>query len=181
MNNNEKTNPEFEQTSGLVPYEVSLTQAKQLYKKYWEQIAQQNKEKDPYGRGLKLDKVPVETLKHYNGHGITRGDEEQTLAALLNILANRTIKGWEGPIGSSGYNAWAGGDFMIISKPDSSLAIRENGKTKVNDIGMEVDIGGVIVANRMRPIIEELRRLYPDIEIVSNEDAPEYLSSKLKG
>ncbi|MBU6447493.1 hypothetical protein KGQ24_01465 [Patescibacteria group bacterium] len=182
MNNHEGINPGLEHIQGLVPYEVSLAKAKQLYEKYWEQIAQRQREKDPYGRGLKLNTVPEETLKHYNGHGITRGGVEENLAALLNILTNKTIKGWEAPLKSNdGHDAWTGGDFMIISHPDSTLSIREGGKVKkINDLGMEVNIGGVIVAPRMTPIIEELKKLFPNVEIVSGEDAPKYLSSKIK-
>lgn len=182
MNKGERTNPELSTKPDFVPYETSLAQANELYEKYWEQIAIQKRESDPYGHALAdiISQIPGDTLKHFEGHGITRGTAEENIAALINIITNKTVKGWAASLGHGGYNAWTHGDFLVVSKPDVSIAPREGGKVRTNEMGMEIDIGGIIVGPKMTPLVDELRRLFPDVDIIRAAEASEYLTSKLR-
>lgn len=189
--NSEKSS--FEREKRLVPYEESLKQAKQLWDRYQDEFRKNiNKDVDGWGepytdyqKSIKhfLDQVPDEIRERYSAHGITRDSSLEQLASALNILANKSIEGSAGPLGGGAmFRAWTSGDFLVVSKegqPLSKWKEMDGEQQKVfNKIGWEANIGSMIVDTRYYPIVDELKEMYPDVNIIKANEIPVYFASK---
>lgn len=192
MENIEKEGGEIPERK-LVTYEESRKLAEELLARFKNEILG-NMQKDVDGWGpvyadfqnsIKhfLKEVPEDILKHYGAHGITKGSEVDRLAGALNILANRSMKGWYGPLGgeAGGYNAYRNGDFLVVSKFDKSLAIKEEkgGEEKpvFDAMGWKADIGAFVVDVRFYPLIEEFKKMFPDVNIIRANEIPGYFET----
>ena len=121
--------------------------------------------------------MPMEILKHYYGHGITKGSWEDQITAVISIMSEGQIKGYQGPFKSdTGYNADSGGSFLIVSRYDKSLISGE--KAEFGETGWKADVGAVIVRQRFYPLIPELRQLFPTIKILKASEVSEFFNSK---
>ncbi len=180
----------------LVSYEKSKKIAEDLLVRFKNEIlANMQKDIDGWGPAYAdfqnsiqhfLKKVPENILGHYGAHGVTKGDELDNLAGALNILANHSMKGWYGPLGrgEGGYNAYRTGDFLVVSKFDKSLGVKEerSGEKKavLNAIGLKVDIGVLVVNVHFYPLIEELKKMFPDVKIIKANEIPGYFETDSK-
>jgi len=180
----------------LVPHEESLELAKKLFAKYESQI-RDNMGKDidgwgePYTDYQKsiqhfLEKIPDDILERFHGHGITRKSTLDQLAGVLNILVNKSIKGECGPLGGkTGYpnvGAYKRGDFLVISKIDKGLPITEerdgHQQPIFNEVGWMANIGAFVIDARYYPMVEELKRMFPDVNIIKANELTEYLKAE---
>ncbi|MFH1428048.1 MAG: hypothetical protein ABIG60_06035, partial [Patescibacteria group bacterium] len=172
----------------------SLELAEKLFAKYESRI-RDNMGKDidgwgePYTEYQKsiyhfLEKIPNDILERFQGHGIIRKSTFDQLAGALNILANKSIKGECGRLGGEiyGYGAYKGGDFLVISKIDKGLPITEerDGRQQsvFNEIGWIADIGAFVIDTEYYPMVEELKRIFPDVNIIKANELTEYLKSE---
>jgi len=174
-----------------VSFEDSLNIAKQLLEKYGPQI-RENLGKDVNNFGglvfedyqdaishfLKL--IPDQDKEFYSAHGVTRRDDLNKLAAALNIMSNKAIKGYSGLIAySSQFSAFTHkADFLILSKFLKPLRKQDvDGKfylhNQNNDL-WDADIGAFVVNTKFYPMVEEFKKMYPDVNIIKANQLPEY-------
>jgi|GEM_PF-1338574 len=178
----------------LVPLAESLELAKSLLTKYESEMkGQYGKDIDGWSDGLVftdyqksiahyIEETPHDILKRFSAHGVTRKSEIDRIAGALNILANKSIKGECGPlVGSGQLKAYISGDFLVISKLDMPLPILDardgRQQSRMNGIGWLAEIGAFVVDTRYYPMIDELRRMFPDVNIIKANQLPEYLKS----
>lgn len=179
----------------FVSWQESLELSKKLWEKYKEEIfANYEKDVDNLGEmwipqyqkstDIFLDKIPEEIQEHYWGHGVTRGDDFEVVASVLNIMANKFMKGDSAPLAGVGaYGPWTSADFFVISKADKPLYLEgsendirgEDGRTKAT----KVDIGAIVVDVKYYPMVEELRQMYPDVNIIKANQIPEYFGVQM--
>jgi hypothetical protein len=173
--------------SGLIPVEESRKAAHGLLEKYNSQIlSQQLKDVNGWGNRIESDfyqnairhylkEQPEEVLKQYWGHGVKRGEEEDRLTVLLNILSNSAIKGDCGQLVSSYISAYDDGDFLLILDKDRPFPPRlQDGTMARNQIGLKVNIGVLVVNTRFYPLVEELKKIFPNRKIIKANELPEY-------
>ncbi len=169
--------------SGAVSFEQSLELARQLYAEFEPAIiANLDREMDgvkeyrDYPNLIKhfLKQVPEEEQERYAGHGITKTSgviENPTLgqlAAFLNILATGEIKGSWAPLKNSGYiDAYKSGPFLILSYKDENF-VR----------GQRQSIGAAVINAEFYPMVEKLRELFPDMNIIKANELPNYMGKK---
>lgn len=161
----------------LISYDESFAHAKVLHDQYHDQlVVAENKD---FGKSTMIDclgKIPDEIKRRFNGHGIKRGGkygtEADKLAAFINILENETIIGDSGPIGGGQLGAYTNVDFLILSPKDTPLLSRDS---KRNDIGLEAHIGAFVVGNRYYPIVEELKKRYPNRNIIRADELGDFM------
>lgn len=134
-----------------------------------------------------LRQFPSDVMKKYWGHGVTKGELENQLAAALSIIENRVMQGSTAPISGSGYaDAYTNGSFFIISRKDGSSIIKgmkdrmpERVKfTNVNGnetIGLRVDPGAFVFNNVFDSVVEEVKQMYPDARILHAEELADYI------
>jgi hypothetical protein len=189
----------------LLPWEKSLELAKKLLEKYKDEIRKNFMKDvdgyDPNDEYLNSDfqrsiehylirNVPDETKKHYFGHGITRGRDEENLAAFICIAANNLIKGEYGVLAGQGYGSpFTRADLFILSKKDTRMDVQgknpKNGRIETvivkagdNYLGWKADIGAMIVDVKFYPLVDELKTLFPEANIIMANEIPRYLESQ---
>ncbi len=132
--------------------------------------------------------IPEEVGKRFYGHGITRIGKYHTdfdkLAAFINILDNESIVGDYGSLNGGQLGVFKNADFLILSHCDTHLGTTQgtvgDGRGLVkNEIGWVANIGACVVSNKYHPILEELRRLYPDKNIITAQEIPQYLNREV--
>ena len=169
--------------NSAVSFEQSLGLAKKLYAEFEPAIrANLDKEMDgakearDYPNLIRhfLKEIPDEKQERYAGHGITKTSgviENPTLgqlAAFLNILATGEIKGSWALLKNSGYsNAYTSGPFLILSHRDGNF-VR----------GQRQSIGAAIVNAEFYPMVEKLKELFPDMNIIKASELPDYMRNK---
>lgn len=143
------------------------------------------------GRGViedHLQQFTPEVLSHYWGHGITRGNEIDHLAAAVSILANKAIKGSTAPLYHSGYvDAYTDGSFLVIShkgdhlverdqdKKPSFTSLGENRSTGEEVRAVKINPGAFVVNANFYPLVDELRRMFPEVNVLYANQLPEYI------
>jgi hypothetical protein len=185
---NIKKDTENNQEKEIVPFQESLKLANELLARYDKEIrANMGKNIDGWSELIFTDfqksikhftqETPEEILTHFQGHGITKFSHPEQLAAALNIMANKAIKGYCGQLGGpSNLNAYTRGDFLVLSKYDKTLPVQdEKGEGKFNEIGWMADIGAFVIDVKYYLIVEELKKMFPDINIIKANELPQYL------
>jgi hypothetical protein len=127
-----------------------------------------------------LDSISSEDRGHYSGHGIIRGDVIDRLAAALSIMANKSISGDAGPISRRGQLCafTRGVDFLIISKFNQSLIKKEGEDIVFDDQGnWKAEIGAVVVNTHFYPMIDEFKKMYPDVNIIKANQLPDFFAA----
>ena len=117
-----------------------------------------------------LQRVSIEVLQQYWGHGITRGNEETQLAALIDILTNNRIQGYTGKLGGNGggYNAYTHGSFLVVLDKGTSI----------EKISGKVSIGVVVLNEKYYPLISDLRNMFPNRKIIKASELSEYFAEQ---
>jgi hypothetical protein len=191
----------------LVSYIESYKLAKELLEKYKDQLIEKEYENEDIddvigsNQSIKkfLEKIPDEIKAKYRGHGITKGNETDQLAAMINIAQNKCIVGAEGNLAFTGRGisgAYKNGYFLVISKLDKHLLKRklhlikgpssmfegnkiqqsdENGEREAS----EADIGAIVVNLKFYPLVEELRKLFPDIKIIKANEIVDHIMNEV--
>ncbi len=177
MENLSKIEPE----KHLVPYEQSLALATELYKKYHDELMEASFENFGNSNIDKfLDLIPKEIQKEFIGHGITRGAGLGNLASFINILDNSTIKGSSAPL-AGGYGSYTQGRIFILSHFKKPLFLRKLETEReyiMNEIGLVSDIGAYVISCAYYPILDELKKLYPDKNIIRADEIPKYIENE---
>lgn len=141
----------------------------------------------PWQNGMQyfMSQIKPEVLERFFGHGITRGNEINKVAALFAILNDGVIKGDSGLLANSGHvNAFVA-PFMILSHVDKPLMDREYYKTHQSELqsiqytGWKAKIGAIVIDIKYYPLIEELKKRKPEYNIIRSEDLPAYFQSQL--
>ncbi|OGY99273.1 MAG: hypothetical protein A2945_04855 [Candidatus Liptonbacteria bacterium RIFCSPLOWO2_01_FULL_52_25] len=187
--------PSSNKEKSSVPYEQSLEIAKGLIEKYHKELGEirlpdnmpeEDRKAMRWGKsaiGHFLKTIPEKTLERFQGHGIFRRDLEGNLAAFINILQNHAIKGECAALVNSGYyDASASGDFLIVSRadrplpvfPDDSRPGDRKGPIR-NEVGWIADAGAFVVNTNFYPIVDELKTMFPDANIIRANELPEYI------
>jgi hypothetical protein len=182
--------PKTREAKNLTTFAESMELANDLLNRHGDEIrSQMGKDIDGWGEPYTdwqksishfITGTSEDILKRFVGHGITRKDGVNQLAAALNILANKSIKGECGRLGGSGgYHAYNSGDFIVISKLDFNLpvTVETNGEqeTKFNEIGWLANIGAFVVDTKYYSIVEELKKMFPEVNIIRANELPKYL------
>ena len=198
-NLNKKRKPDQE----LLSWQNSLELASELLEKYKDQINEnRGQDVDGFDNGEVysdfqksivhyLAYLPDEIKEHYYGHGITRGNELEKLAAFISVAKNKLIKGEYSILKSHGYGDVFihRADFFILSKKDIRLDVgiknESTGQDKPEFVnidgeysGWKVDAGAFIVDTKFYPLVEELKKICPDANIIKANEIPKYLASQ---
>jgi len=134
--------------------------------------------------------VPEEQLQRFWGHGITRGRVLDQLTAAINILENRAMIGDSAQLKSSWQSTWTDGPFLVISEKDKALVLgnthEERGRNLLTiganpytgeDVrAIKINIEALVVNAKFYPLVEDLRKRFPDVNIIYARDLPAYLS-----
>jgi len=167
-----------------VSYERCLEEARELYNRYGKKMAEITYEEvdgvSPFKKSLIrhfLSAVPPELQEQYFGHGITRGGNVDMLAALLEILYNHSIRGDYARLAGSGFiDAYKFGSALIVSRRGEDLGRREGGRLKINsDRTFDTDIGAVVLNRVFYPLIDELKKMFPNENIIKASEIAEYM------
>lgn len=173
----------------FIPYEECCERAKILFAKYKDEI-RANLQVDMEGAtalsdyvnliGHYLKKIPTEIQEHYYGHGITRNGVLDRLAAAIAILENNVIKGDFAALENSGYiNAYKDSDFLVLSKKDQRLDVKDaEGKQVRWNKCWVANIGAFVVNSRFYPMVDELKQLYPDVNIIRPRELQKYFEEQ---
>jgi hypothetical protein len=172
-----------QQETPLTPYEDSLSDATKLYGEYRKELIEaenQNFGHSDTNNFIKI--IPLAIQEKIYCHGITRGDGIQNLAALLNILSNETVKGDYGPL--SGIAAgWSSADIILLSHYNKQLGIIDennirNNQLVKNEIGWKANVGAYVISNKYYPILNELKKLFPDKNIIRADEIPRFVDEE---
>lgn len=115
------------------------------------------------------EKCNYDDLKRFSAHGITKGNEESQLQALLAILTTKEIRGDWATISGSGYvDAYRHGGFTLIAPIDEALMI--DGKT--------LNIGVIVVNPYFVPLITTLKKNFPNYSFLKAEEFPKWVDDQ---
>ena len=182
---------ESQQENPLISYDQSFALATRLFKEYHDKLTLADLENFGHANtGDFINKIPTDLREKFIGHGITRGGKYHTeadlLAAFINILDNSTIKGDCGSLISGQLGAFARADLLILSHYNTHLISKNSldntesqGKYMVhNEIGWIANIGAYVVSNKYYPILDELKKLYPDKNIIRTDEIVKYVEKE---
>ena len=186
----------------LIPFEKSMEVATSLLAEHGEEIhdidatgiysksnllTEEDRRAIQYGGSATeyfFRKFPDAILERFVGHGMFRKEQKERLASLINVLQNRFIQGDCARLQNSGYyDAVYDADFVIISYLDKHLLAysdSENRLVERNDIGWLADIGACVVDAKFYPIVEDLRRMFPDINIIKANEIENFITQELE-
>jgi hypothetical protein len=184
--------PSFVTDEKLVTFEASLERARALCAKHKDEITYGHQH--PYDDGVSrfrpeqailhfLQQFPVEVLEDFYGHGIVRNDEEFQVAALLNMIENKTMRGDQGRLvqGPSTFiPAYTSAPFLVLSHYKKSLEkMDEHGKTQRNSVGLVIDPGAFVLNNAYYCLSDDLRAMFPSEKIIKANELPTYIQSEI--
>lgn len=181
--------PEVSNEKLPIPFEESLRVATDLLARYPEtgkMGAPPENELSDEERGLLdfgkngishfLKPIPHSLQERFKGHGIYGKDDQGNLAVLINILQNKAIKGWASPLKNSGWQDTKMADFLVLSHIDKPL--KDEGESR-NAIGFVAKPGAYVLDVKFYPVIDELRRMFPDANIIHASDVGDYMQQQL--
>ncbi len=127
-----------------------------------------------------MNKIDNSERKLFSGHGvIPREDEVYQLGAGLNILANKRITGSVGHLDKEqGFNAaWTrNADFFVLSKKGKTLRSEAQSESKN---GWNADIGAFVVNTHFYALVDEFKKMFPDINIIKANELENYFHSSI--
>lgn len=137
-----------------------------------------------------LKEVPDEITTRFWAHGVTREAGIGNLAAVMSIIETNQVAGYSGIIGGGQYGAWDNGDALIVSKIDQPLFKEDSeGETirheiigndgQITDV-CEADIGAVILNDRLYPLADELKTMYPDVKIIRADEMKSFFEEEVQ-
>lgn len=134
-----------------------------------------------------LRQFSSDVLQKYWGHGVTKGNLKEQLAAALSIIENHVMQGTAAPIKQSGYaDAYTNGSFFVISRKGGDSLIKgmeQNIPERVkyrdvhgNDVmSLRIDPGAFAFNNIFDSLVEQVREMYPDVKILHAEELGDYI------
>jgi len=135
-----------------------------------------------------LKEFDSEALNKFWGHGATRGDINERIAAAISLLDNKVMIGSCAPLAGSGYNnAYIDGDFFVISHKDHKLVgrdVKEKQYVKLKETtgkirtGIKIHPGVFVCNNRFDALVEPLRKLFPDEKILHAGELANYIKEQ---
>ncbi|MFA6274349.1 MAG: hypothetical protein WC662_04265 [Candidatus Paceibacterota bacterium] len=185
----------------FIPFEENLKIAEQLLEKYKKEI-KNNLQRDVdgwyggeentrggYQESIKhyMEETPNEILEHYTGHGVTKGHQEERVASLLSIASNKSIKGSFGGFGKKMvmWTPYTDAEIFVLSPKDQNMQIRtkktESGLSEPifnEDRSWKANIGAIVIDVKYYPLFEELKTMFPDVNIIKANQLPEYFGIK---
>lgn len=129
-------------------------------------------------------------LEKYWGHGVDRGDKKTQIAAALSILENRIMFGDASRIRNSGMvDAYTGGSLLVISRKDGPSLIQglkegdlQRVRATMSDgekqVGLRIDPGAFVFNKGFDVLVEPLREMYPDANIIYAAELPNYIQEQ---
>lgn len=194
-----KSNEEGTESREFLSYEKALEKSDYLLDKYKSQM-KANLQKDVdgwyggeentrggYQRSIEhyiKEEIPREILSHYYGHGVTRGGYRDHMAALLCMATNKSIKGDASPLTKKDavyIPAYIEAEILALSPKDISMQPRIKGKHGMSepvfnpDQSWKANIGAIAVDVHYYPLVEELRHMFPNVNIIRANELPNYL------
>lgn len=189
--------PKYEQV--FVDNEKYRKLAHELYQAHLQEIIEVENQNDPMHPaptiqdGLK--KINPEILSGYMGHGITRGNDENQIASIINILENSAVTGDIGTLAKSGYiDAYSHGGFLVIfSKSDTQAYLKKTSEerkysrlevvSKDNDTRYALKFVplAVVCSDRLSPLAEPLQNMFPAAKILQSTELPAFILEQEKG
>ena len=153
--------------------------ARQLYETYKQELTAASMEE--FGKSdipTNLKTVSEDILSAYWAHGVTRGTDEQNLASLIAMLESGKLKGDEGALGKqdSFMRAWSTAHVLIVSLPEEHLIVRGSNVGGLADM----KAGAYVLSHTYNPVIDELRKMFPDKNILRADELPSYLQQERK-
>lgn len=126
---------------------------------------------------LNLLDVPDEELENYWGHGITKGEKLDHLAAIIDIAMNNRVNGWTGRLNGGQFGAYTNGSFLVLSPPGQQL-MRENDGQPVllEDGSWEANIGMIVINDFFYPLADELQSRFPGVKFIKARDLVDYFA-----
>lgn len=160
--------------------------ATDLFEQHRDEILRPDHDRRSIARAL--EQFPDEVLHGYWGHGVTRGGEIGNLAAALSMLQHNAFIGSSARLAGSGYvDAWSHGDFLALSKKDAMLSpsLANNKPQRVAfkfksgqvKYGLRMDLGALVVSDQFVPIIESMRMMFPQANIIPAAELANYINS----
>ncbi|MGB7957904.1 MAG: hypothetical protein WCF77_03650 [Minisyncoccia bacterium] len=138
-----------------------------------------------------LRQFPPDVLRHYYGHGVTRGDQLDHLTAAISILTNNAVQGGVARLEGSGYaDAYTNGSFLAVSRRDDEMIDRDKNKapalvslgqnqyTGKEITAMKIHPGALVVNAEFYPIVPELRAMFPEANILYANELPDYIKEE---
>ena len=170
--------------------------AEELYARYEDAIVENRERSGRAGYNKEIEKsleqFPPEVLHKYWGHGVTKGQLVDHLAAAISILANRALRGSWAPLANSGYvDAYTDrSSFVVLSHKNERLEERHpNGQPVFTSLGqnqytgeeiraVKANFGAFVVNDYFEPLIQELRSRFPDAPILSAGELADYIKAE---
>ncbi len=157
-----------------------------MYEKY------KNKIDDNVGDILTEVNFSDDVLRRYYGHGIVRGTTPDNLANLLSILETGVIVGDVGPLAGGQPSAYTDAEFFLISRKGGKSIIKrlEDGKPERvfvdvrNGVqhqvrkGFRADVGAIVCGRTVDVLVEPLRNLYPQANIIRASELQDYIEKQ---
>lgn len=173
----------------FVPFEESEKLAQELLEKYDAEItAQANQDVNGWNPSFSMEMyqnaidhylrdIPVETLEHYWAHGITRGRDLEWVTAALNILSNGGIRGDVGKLSGMYSGFMTQCNFLVVLEKDNPFP---GGKPqRPDETGLfKINVGALVVNTKFYPLVDELRSMFPNRNIIKANEIPEYFNPK---
>lgn len=184
--------PKYEQV--FVDNEKYRKLAHEFYQAHLQEIIEVLNQRDPMHPAPTiqdgLNKIDPEILSGYMGHGITRGDDETQIAAVMSTVENGAIIGDVGRLAKSGYiDAYSHGGFLVIfSKVDTQKTFKERKLSRLEIISKDGDIRyalkitplAVVCSDELSPLAEPLQKMFPTVKILRPEELPRFIMEQEK-
>lgn len=196
----DELHPRFEKQKlelARVSPEQSMAIAHELYTKHQAEITEARNASgipdEPLSNDTALHRLPNEIKKQYWGHGILRKNDEANLGAAISIIQNSAIIGSVGPMSGGMPNCYTEAELFFISHKGSQMFVPgadgrpervSFGKRHPSNedvVGIKVVFGALIVSGRFAPVVDDLRKMYPDVKILRPEEIDGYIQSEEAG
>jgi hypothetical protein len=131
-------------------------------------------------------KVPGKIRSRYWGHGITKGDDSQQLAAVMTIAETGYISGTTASFESGWINPYTSGGALVLSRIDSELIAPEHEMVILNDgsgktkDALKANIGAIVLNASLSHFYEELKSKYPNVVFIQANEINKQVESDIR-
>lgn len=170
----------------LETYDESMLRARALLEKYGSEILNEEYFDDKNNEDVDIDpnraiqkylaQCSEDDKEQFWGHG-TSSVLDDEIASVINIATNKKMEGWTSKVGGPSGQARKAGSFLILS-PRGEELLKHN--LPDGKMSWEPNIGAIAVNNKLYPMIEELKSMFPDINFIKANELPNYISGKKK-